>query len=228
MWLNIVGIIILVAALWFGGLTLLSNIDVFWHILGRDQSAEQVTTNEDTVAPSRPQLNALPTATNESRIEVSGVAEAESTVTLMLNNRLITETFANNEGAFSFENVLLVKGNNAISVIATDEADNKSEPSREARVTLSTEAPDLTVDSPSDGAEFTGDAERTITVSGTTTPGAVLTVNDTRAIVGDEGDFSLALSLHRDGDNEILIVAADQAGNETEYALTVKYNEDDD
>ena len=65
-----------------------------------------------------------------------------------------------------------------------------------------------------------------ITVSGKTTPGAVVSVsvndNVDMANVGSEGDFSLAVTLE-EGPNSIEIIASDQTGNEMSSMLSVVY-----
>ena len=65
-----------------------------------------------------------------------------------------------------------------------------------------------------------------ITVSGKTTPGAVVSVsvndNVDMANVGSDGAFSLAVTLE-EGPNSIEIIASDQTGNEMSSMLSVVY-----
>ncbi len=62
----------------------------------------------------------------------------------------------------------------------------------------------------------------TITVIGTTSPGAVVSVNGQLASVSPNGSFQLAISLD-EGPNDIEVVASDENGNELSAILSVIY-----
>ncbi len=61
-----------------------------------------------------------------------------------------------------------------------------------------------------------------ITVMGTSTPGAVVSVNGALASVDSKGAFQLTISLD-EGPNVIEVVASDDAGNEAYSILSVIY-----
>lgn len=61
-----------------------------------------------------------------------------------------------------------------------------------------------------------------MTVSGTTTPGAVVTVNDEILVAYPDGSFLTYVTLE-EGPNLIEIVASDASGNESFVSLTVTY-----
>lgn len=61
-----------------------------------------------------------------------------------------------------------------------------------------------------------------ITVRGTTTPGAVVSVNGALASVDSKGAFQLTITLD-EGPNIIEVVASDDAGNEADSILSVIY-----
>lgn len=77
----------------------------------------------------------------------------------------------------------------------------------------------LQVLSPQDGATVNTSQ---ITVSGTASPGEVVTVNDNIILVGADGKFQTTISLD-EGPNLIEIIASNNAGNETSVELTVTY-----
>ena len=80
----------------------------------------------------------------------------------------------------------------------------------------------LEVHEPVDGIEVSGD---TVVVRGITQSGAAVTINDVPAILEDNGEQraafrgSVPLVL---GENEIMVVASDNLGNQSTWVLTVK------
>src|SRR5699024_8476303 len=85
-------------------------------------------------------------------------------------------------------------------------------------VTLDTEAPELTIESPSDG-EMTN--RETATVEGTVSDANLdtVTVNGQETAV-DDGEFSQRIMLD-EGENVIEVVATDLAGNATTETITI-------
>ncbi len=81
----------------------------------------------------------------------------------------------------------------------------------------------LEVHEPVDGIEVSGD---TVVVRGITQSGAAVTINDVPAILEDNGEQgaafrgSVPLAL---GENEIMVVASDNLGNQSTRVLTVKF-----
>lgn len=71
-------------------------------------------------------------------------------------------------------------------------------------------AEDIEVDSP------------TLTVAGSTIPGAVVSVNDDLARVGPDGKFSVQIQLE-EGPNDVEVVASDRQGNEQSVIRSVIY-----
>jgi hypothetical protein len=77
----------------------------------------------------------------------------------------------------------------------------------------------LTVNSPQDGATVTAPE---VVVTGTSSPGAVVTVNDDIIIVGDDGKFQSTVQLE-EGPNLIEIVASNDVGDEKSIELGIDY-----
>lgn len=84
-----------------------------------------------------------------------------------------------------------------------------------------TTAPELSIDSPSDGLTT---EESTVIVTGTTEPGAVLDVSGLQVSVGGDGSFSCAIALV-DGVNIITATASDASGNYATESVTVTYTD---
>jgi hypothetical protein len=82
-----------------------------------------------------------------------------------------------------------------------------------------TTSPSLRLTSPADG--MTTD-QPSVVVSGTTEPGAQVSVNGLLASVAAEGTFSLSVAL-KEGTNVITVVAEDAAGNRATASVTVTH-----
>jgi len=129
-------------------------------------------------------------------------------------------------GKFSFNNILLNDGDNAIFAKATK--DNKdSDSSNTLTIFYKKSAPSLTIAAPSDGQSFdknnTTNSNQT-PVSGKTDPDAKVTVNGYQAIVDDSGNYSYTMTLVN-GDNHIHVEAIDLAGNKTDKDIMIKYSQ---
>ncbi len=224
----VLGSTAILAVLWFGGLTLLANIDTFWRLLGREVSTPITPSGEDLIPPTAPQFTEPPRATNDSQINLSGSAEPQSEVFLYHNEAETEKTFANNQGEFNFIGLSLESGDNKFYATASDAQGNVSQKSTVFNVARIENDPLLTINAPEEGTVFSGNEQRTITIEGTVEPTEVeLTVNDNRAIVKSDGSFVLKLSLHKNGENEILVKAVDEAGNEVSQTIHVTYQEKD-
>ncbi|RLA23183.1 MAG: hypothetical protein DRQ63_11950, partial [Gammaproteobacteria bacterium] len=79
----------------------------------------------DTLAPAAPSVNPVPTITNLSAVQVSGQAEASSTVTVT-GGAIVKNTAASAAGLFSVSVPLNLNATNNFSVQATDASANAS------------------------------------------------------------------------------------------------------
>ncbi len=79
----------------------------------------------------------------------------------------------------------------------------------------------LTVTTPQDGAIVNTSQ---IQVSGTASPGAVVSVNDTVLVAGADGSFSTSLSLDP-GPNLVEVIASTTSGDSKTLDLTVTYQQ---
>lgn len=176
----------------------------------------QVAFPADTTAPEVPIVNEV---TSEAT-EVTGTAEPGSTVTVNLPGGVTTIGTTNEEGAFSApipEGVDLV-GGETLTVIATDEAGNPSDPATVNVVdTTAPETP--TIDRvTTDSTVITGTAEPNSNIT-VTLPNGQKIVGTTNA----DGVYSASIPAAIDlmGNETITVVAADAAGNESGPATTV-------
>lgn len=94
-----------------------------------------------------------------------------------------------------------------------------SQPSTAKEFDPSKNAISLTIASPTNNTTV---STPTITVTGSTAPNADVSVNDKDLKADAAGKFSAAVTLD-EGDNEIIVTAADTAGNSSEQLLIVTY-----
>lgn len=157
------------------------------------------------------------THTNNANLIVTGRAAKGVTVTVLRNGTEQASTVADG-GEFTVT-VALVEGENELTAVATANGD-VTDPSEPVRVYLDLSSPELTVSAPTDGLKWNrGD----ITVSGRASDNlghVSVLVNGTSAPVAGDGTFSLRM-LVNEGENEIVITAADRAGNTVTERRTV-------
>ena len=152
---------------------------------------------------------------------MSGKAGKNSTIKIYVNGNVGDETRTDSTGIFSTI-VTLKEKDNSVKAKEYDSRDNASDFSDSQYVSYITQAPSLEIKSPTDSQKFTRD-DKTVRVSGTTTLGARVTINGFVAIVDDSGSFSYNLAL-ANGDNDIKVVATDDARNKTEKSIKVNYS----
>ena len=168
-----------------------------------------------------PRLNPLPMATNSAELNISGYAQAGSTVKLYLRGINLNEVVVDANGEFVFKRIHLKEGENEIYTEATDNQNTVSEPSKSFMVIVDNTTPELEIASPSEGQRFF-DKDSPITITGSTEPDLNLSINNRFVLVKSDGSFSTTLSLS-EGDNSIEAVVRDLAGNETKKSLKVNY-----
>ncbi len=201
------------------GIPLLINFSLF---MSGGKSGQDSTQQNSPSFVAPPSLNPYASATNSAQIKLNGSAQKNQTVKLFVNNQLVDSTSTKDDGSYSFDSVTLKNGDNTIQTKANVK-DKESDYSNAITVTYNNKAPTLSVDSPSDGQSFSKDPS-SITVTGKTDPDVIVTVNDFRAIVKDNGSYAYTLQL-QNGDNQIKVIATDQAGNKTEKDLKVTYSQ---
>lgn len=218
-YLIIAAIILLILGIIFVGIPALIKIAVF---LGDIRASSTPITQEDTIPPATPQMTTPPTATTSAKINLSGYAEASSTVELYQNNSQVNEVLTDTNGTFEFISIALDPGTNRFYIKAVDAAGNQSPPSPVNTVIFDPNAPTINLDQPDDGQQFFGPSEQKITIKGNTDSDTTIKVNDRLAVVDSNGNFSLNYQLS-EGDNRLTITATDKAGNTTTQEVSVKF-----
>ena len=216
--LSTIGILIVLFILFKFGLEFLVNFSLF---LSGPKNQSLTSVNNKINFINTPVLNPAPEATNSAQIIISGKADKNAQIFLYINNKETDDVLVNNDSIFIFrENLTL--GDNQIKVRAQLN-DKKSDYSNTIDVVYKNSQPTLEVNSPSDGQSFKKD-QNTVNVTGKTDQGVSVTVNGFWAVIDDNNNFSYNLPL-QNGDNEIKIIATDQAGNTSEKSLKVNYSQ---
>ncbi len=210
----------IIGAIVFLGIPALIKLAVF---LGEMKNSATPIAQEDTIPPPTPQLLTLPVATSSASLSLEGFTEKNATIKLFHNGQLSTETLANNDGLFVFQDINLEDGLNRFYTIALDASGNESPPSSIQNTIYDSEAPTLTISKPLSGQQFYGQNERLITVMGTTDPGVQVKLNDTLLVTNQDGNFSTTYQLN-EGSNELKFSAQDSAFNTSESSLSVEYH----
>jgi hypothetical protein len=179
----------------------------------------------DTQKPATPVEPILETDNNLGNVKInnpaiSGEVEPGDTVSIYNGSVLVTTVIADGTGKWNYTfSPALTDGNHSITVTSTDIAGNKSDPGTALTIIVDTQNP-VTPDAP----ELTGGSDGNIntstpTITGTTEPGAVVTIyKDGTALTTVTADgsghwtytFSPALT---DGNYNITTTSTDMAGN---------------
>ena len=220
--LSLVGIIVILFVLFKYGIPALTNLSLF--LSSKNSSSVPTTTSTAVVPP--PILTQSFSATNSATISVDGTAQANQTIQLFVNDTLVDSKPTDNNGLFHFAGVNLTQQQNTIQAKARSMNSGQarlSDFSDSWMVAYLQKAPTLSIDNPHDNDSFDS-SHPTVVVSGKTDPNIKVTVNGFWAIVDSNGNYSYTLSL-QNGDNHIVVVATDAAGNTTTQQITVHHSQ---
>ena len=209
-----IGILVL---LFFFGIPLFGRFATFVSDLGK--SGKAISTDDKT-PPAPPRFNTFSDFTNKDKFDITGNSESGATIKTTLNGN-DTETLADKDGKFTIT-LSLNSGENSFSAVAIDTSGNVSQKTDDYKITFDNTPPELTVDSPADGAQFIGSKQRQINIQGTTDTEAEVRISDRVVAVDDNGKFQLTTTL-TEGENKFIIKAMDKAGNVTEKELVLHF-----
>ncbi len=201
----------------FAGIPLLTKTIVFLSSFRKENPGVNIE-SKSIINP--PVFDSLTEATNSSIISVSGRAEKESTVKILLNDTEVAKVMADKDSRFKTKNLKLQEGSNSI-VGFTMKNEQESSPSGALTIIYLKKPPKLDITSPSEGQKFIAES-KDIFISGETDPGNRVVISDRFIIVNQDGKFNYKVTLS-DGDNTFKIVATDIAGNQTIVERKVNY-----
>jgi len=214
---NILGIILIIFLAFKFGIPLLANLSSF--LSGSKTNQELLNSNNPSfIAP--PILDSFPEATASAEIIISGIASENQLIDLYINGNLVNTTKTGDNGRFSF-NEVINPGENTIKTKAIA-GDKESNFSNTIITAFKSAPPSLNIISPTNDQSFEKD-QNFVDIRGTTDVDAKITVNGFWAITDGNGNFSYRLPL-QNGDNNIIIISTDAAGNNTEKNMKVTYS----
>jgi N-acetylneuraminic acid mutarotase len=184
----------------------------------------------DTKAPVAPVVLAPfnGNATNENKPTISGTTEADSVVTIKIDNKKMAEKKASSLGVWSFTlTETLADGKHIISADATDEAGNIGPASETVEIMIDTEAPELAViTAPTEGEQLNKTNPQ---LRGSAEAGAWIhlmldgtTVDPFKVGEGDIWSYSPSEGLS-EGIHRVKIKVVDDAGNVKQDAVEISF-----
>lgn len=188
--------------------------------LGNSSAITTAAYTIDTITPKLDVVTLASGATTTNRnLAISGTVSDNTRIqSLFINN--IPVPFAA-DGSFTATRVL-VPGSNVITTIATDIVGNSSSDTRTINLEAETVKPTLTVSTLADNAATNATP---LNITGTVSDANgidSLTINGTTVVVTN-GAYSHALQL-TEGANAIIIIATDNAGNQTTDSRTITFD----
>lgn len=214
-------------SLWLFGLSILigllflivilpNAIKLFFNIL--DKKTE--ITQQVDIPPQPPIVSSPQEYTNQSEITLTGYATSNTKLRLEVNNQTQDSVEVSDAGEFEIA-VKLSAGENTVKLFTINSNNVESEP-RRLSILLDTQAPEIELLSPADGAVFRLKEEQVLKVEGLTKPRSQVFLNDSLTYSDSNGNFSFRHQLSN-GENKLRLKVIDRSGNETEKELTVFY-----
>lgn len=219
--LSVVGIILILFIFLRYGIPILSDVSFFASnaLSTGDGSKEKESENDDFIPT--PRLDSLPKATKDKDLKVSGTSVSGLSVQLYLNGSREDEREVEEDGSFEFI-VPLTDGENIIKVRAA-KGDKTGDFSSNKSVTLKNKPPELTIESPNDGANISGQNPHEIKGK-TDDADNKITINGFQAINKPDKSW-VYMATYKGGENELKIIATDSAGNTTEKIIKINYSQ---
>ncbi len=187
-----------------------------------------INIERDSTPPAAPVLTPAASPSNAAVIAVSGSCEAGATVTITLRQPdgaistlpilISADTDGDGDGEFSLNDIPLSdEGGYLFRAVAIDIAGNNS-PAATAEVVRDVTAPVISITDPLDDSIS---EELEIDITGTVDdPEALLTIDGAPVVLNATGEFSFRKTLQY-GENGIILLAVDAAGNSGTAGLTV-------
>jgi len=177
---------------------------------------------EDGVLPQVPHFSAPVEATSSAELTLTGFTTPKAKVYLLKNGSVDKSVDADDSGNFTIE-VTLDQGENKFSGYAKN-GELESAVSTQFMTIFDNQKPEIEVTEPTDNQTVQGKKSQNVTVKGKTKPGAKVYLNDRLIFIGDDGIFDTTQRLEN-GTNSLSFKVIDMAGNQTEKAITINFQE---
>ncbi len=204
------------------GFRLLINSTIFISRLINPQTEESSESNQTDEFYGMLDFDEPPSATNSAQIYVSGSVQDFDKIDVYINNTKAESITVKGKNTFNEKVGPLKQGENSIYVIARAGQDQLKE-SDKVTVFYKKDPLKLEIESPSADMKT---SSQELSIKGTTDQGATLRVNGQPIVVDLSGEFSSTYRL-KEGENTLIFVATDAAGNTEEQEIKVTYQKED-
>lgn len=178
---------------------------------------------EVELRPTPPIFSDIPEATFSGKTRIAGFAQPGLDVILFINEAEYDRKLVSESGTFTFDDVMLVEGDNEAYAYSATLKDMRSERSKNYKIMVDLTKPVVTINAPKDGGVFRGQSQRITTINGSVSElGSKVFIGDRMAIVSPDNKFSLTYQLV-EGDQDMQIKAIDKAGNENMSSLKLRW-----
>lgn len=164
-------------------------------------------------------INEIPSATNSSKIRISGSTYNIESLLILLNKQEFKRIEISSKSEFNTIIDNLKDGQNEIYFIGELKRSDKRKKSDIYFVISKTSKPKIEITSPKDR---TNTPQTEIDIIGKTDSNVTIRINDQPVVVSSDGNFKHLVRLN-EGDNKFLITAEDEAGNTENLTLTIVY-----
>ena len=167
------------------------------------------------------EFDEIPSATNSAGLTVSGLAENLDEIKFYLNGSLTKKIKIDSDGKFSTVLTNYDQGSNELYAVGTNNKTNATKKTVTVSFFYKTAKPTIEITEPSDGHKTPRDE---IKVAGKTNSNEEMTVRiqGSLSTIDSNGNFQSFVRL-KEGENKIMIVVNDTAGNSEEKEITVFY-----
>ncbi len=217
-----IGIVLVVVYLAVFGLNSIIQFSVWvGNLVSGNANSQTVQTQEDFYGALF--VDDLPRATNSAEIIVSGNSSNFETLIFKINNKTVKTQKVGNQDNFSETIGDLKEGDNTIQVVAKSTQSKEERESDPETVIYKKTKPKLTVSEPANDSTV---KSQEVLFKGETDEEVSIEVDGAPAVTTATGTWESRVRL-KEGDNTIIVVAVDEAGNEEKIEVKVKYQKED-
>ena len=204
------------------GFRLLINSTIFISNLINPQTEDSSEKNQNTEFYGILDFDKPPSATNSAQLYVSGSVQDFDKIDIYINNTKTDSVTVKGKNSFNEKIGPLKQGENKIYIIARAGQDHTKE-SDIYTIFFKKDPLKLEIESPTPDMKT---SSQELTITGMTDQGATLRVNGQPIVVDLSGEFNNTYRL-KEGENTLLFVATDAAGNTEEQEIKVTYQKED-
>lgn len=166
-------------------------------------------------------ISSIPQATNSAKIIVSGSILNFDNLVFFINSKKVKEVESSSD-TFIQEIGDLEKGDNSIYIKASSKDNKTTKNTIIYKVYYKSEKPKLEISDPTDNSTT---SNQEIKIKGNTDKETYVHVNDLPVVVDANGNFETTARL-KEGENQIVVIAQDIAGNTETKSIKVIYQKD--